>query len=510
MIGSSLTDLVNRLPRLLGTEALGHLTDQELVERIATHRDEAAFALLVERHGPLVLGVSRNVLNDLHAAEDVFQAAFLMLARKAGTLRTGQAVRAWLYQTAVNLSRTLRTATARRQNHERRVAREAMSDPFSTINLGDFQAALHEEVSRLPEKFRLPLLLCHLDGKTHDEAADALGCPVGTVRSRLSRARDLLRRRLDRRGVTVAALALGTLSGTSANAVSFPLVDDTVRSAVAFAEGPTSATEGVSAKALSLAEGALRRGTARLKLLATTVLVFVLASAGVVLAQNPWEEDKPPAGELAKVPAASVVPTENQTLGEGPSKQISMKDEEIEVTPVLNGRYIPPPEYINVSQPLVRWGLHTKWTVEEGRLCAYLQLFVGVQSNRMGDEIHKKQRYTVYQPSAGFAVVGISGSELSWRSNEGSFNGISLTDVILDPAPGRPLCELLTESIAKPMNAVPPDFRQHPEFQHLRRYRTVFVTGDPNATDEEKRLGVHITFLPIRIIVRGPAASLSE
>ena len=196
---------MNRLPLLLSTEALGSLTDAQLVERFVASRDEAAFALIVQRHGPLVLGASRQVLRDRHAAEDVFQAAFLMLARKVGTLRKGQAIRAWLYETTVNLSRTVRTAAARPENHERQTARDAKSDSSSTVTLDEFQSALHEEVSRLPEKFRLPVLLCHLGGKTHDEAAAELNWPLGTVRSRLSRARDLLRRRLERRGVTLAA-----------------------------------------------------------------------------------------------------------------------------------------------------------------------------------------------------------------------------------------------------------------------------------------------------------------
>src|SRR4051812_42408481 len=115
MTGSSLTDLVTRLPHLLGQDALGALTDTQLVERFVAHKDEAAFALLVSRHGPVVLGVSRQVLRDVHTAEDVFQATFLLLARKAGSLRSGQAVRSWLYETAVNLAHTARTTAARRQ-----------------------------------------------------------------------------------------------------------------------------------------------------------------------------------------------------------------------------------------------------------------------------------------------------------------------------------------------------------------------------------------------------------
>jgi RNA polymerase sigma factor (sigma-70 family) len=519
MTGSSLTDIVHRLPILLGAEALGSLTDSQLVERFAANRDEAAFALLVERHGPLVLGVSRQVLHNRHEAEDVFQAAFLMLARKANTLRAGQAVRAWLYQTTVNLSRTIRTAAARRQNHERQAARDAMSDSSSSVSLPDFQSALHEEVSRLPEKFRLPVLMCHLDGKTHDEAAGVLGCPVGTVRSRLSRARDLLRRRLERRGVTMASLAMGTISGSSVNAVPFPLAVATVHSAVAFAAGPASAPDAASANAWALAEGALRHGAVRLKLLTATVLVFGLASVGMVWAQTQREEERLSETELAHGPAVAILQMEDQTPGKHPTRQTTVKDEEIEVTPMMNGRYIPPPEYINMSQPVVLCRLNTKWTVEEGQLCAYLQLFVGVASNAMDDEIHKKQRFVVYQPSAGFSVIALGGSVRRFIRQRNPFSGISPQVVLVawrDSDDPRPLSEQLTESMTNSRHAVLPDYILHPEFKwKLEEYRSssypsVLVTGDPNATEEEKKLSVHVTFNPIRIIVRGPAASLSE
>lgn len=206
MSGPRLYRIVRGLSAHLGTETADAATDAQLVERFVLNRDEAAFAALVERHGPVVLGVSRQVLHDAHAAEDVFQATFLLLARKAGTLRTPGGVRGWLYETAVNLARTARAAAARRHDHEQQAASRPRTGPPDSPTPNELRAVLYEEVSRLREKYRLPVLLCHLENVTHDQAAAALGCPVGTIRSRLSRAREMLRRRLERRGVTLAAL----------------------------------------------------------------------------------------------------------------------------------------------------------------------------------------------------------------------------------------------------------------------------------------------------------------
>jgi RNA polymerase sigma factor (sigma-70 family) len=299
MAHSPLTHVVHHLRRLLGTEVSADLTDAQLVERFVAKKDEAAFAALVERHGPLVLGVCKQVLRDEHTAEDVFQATFLVLARKAGSIRTGQALGSWLYRVAVNLARTARTAAVRRQAHERQVPDMARSDPLSEVALRELQPMLHEEVSRLPEKYRLPVLLCYLEGRTHEQTAATLGWPVGTVRSRLSRARDLLRRRLERRGVTAAAAALGVLLGQQVTAaVPAALGALAVRVALPFAAGQALPAGVVSTSALTLAEGALRAMVVnKFKLVVAVLLVLGVTGtgAGALIGRYVPERDQAPA-----------------------------------------------------------------------------------------------------------------------------------------------------------------------------------------------------------------------
>jgi RNA polymerase sigma factor (sigma-70 family) len=180
-------------------------TDGELVERFARGGDEAAFAALVGRHGGMVLGLCRRVLRDSHDAEDAFQATFLVLARKAGSLRGREAVGCWLYGVARRVAAKARALAIRRRARQQPLTDVALAIPGES----GLAEALDEEIARLPARYREPLVLCCLGGRTCDEAARQLGCPVGTVKSRLARARDLLRRRLTRRGlVPVAWLAM--------------------------------------------------------------------------------------------------------------------------------------------------------------------------------------------------------------------------------------------------------------------------------------------------------------
>jgi RNA polymerase sigma factor (sigma-70 family) len=221
--------LVRRLPAADGDPA----ADVDLLARFVTDRDPAAFELLVWRHGGLVLGVCRRILRDEHLAEDAFQATFLVLAKKAGSVR-GQNVAGWLHKVArrvaVRVAKKRATVAARENTLTQEPAVEtAVADH-------DWAAILDAEVSRLPERFRLPVLLCYLQDYTTDEAARALGIPRGTVLSRLATARQTLAARLTRRGVALPA----TLVSTSL--VSNQLVSATVRSAAAFAVGDAALT----------------------------------------------------------------------------------------------------------------------------------------------------------------------------------------------------------------------------------------------------------------------------
>ncbi|HKB41648.1 MAG TPA: RNA polymerase sigma factor, partial [Gemmataceae bacterium] len=204
--------LLYRVARAARPDAT-QLADVELVRRFAQGRDPAAFELLLWRHGPMVWGVCRRLLNNIHDAEDAFQATFLALARVAGTIGKRGAVAGWLYRVA------LHTSLAVRKGRQRRAVREwltpdppercAGEDPAHAASTRDLQRLIDEEVSGLPEKLRLPFLLCEVEGRCRASVAAELGCPVGTVESRLSRARQRLRSRLGRRGLALpVALAV--------------------------------------------------------------------------------------------------------------------------------------------------------------------------------------------------------------------------------------------------------------------------------------------------------------
>jgi RNA polymerase sigma factor (sigma-70 family) len=198
MAGTSLDNVLSRLHRQAAARELAPFPDAVLLERFVSRRDEVAFTALVERHGPMVLGVCRRILRDPHDAEDACQAVFLVLARKAHSVRRAGALGGWLHAVSFRAACRLRSARARR-----RAAEHPLTDAPAAAEptWREAQAILDEELQRLPEKWRTPLVLCYLEGKTRDEAARQLGWSVGTVRGRLTRGRALLKARLARRGL---------------------------------------------------------------------------------------------------------------------------------------------------------------------------------------------------------------------------------------------------------------------------------------------------------------------
>jgi RNA polymerase sigma factor (sigma-70 family) len=176
------------------------MTERQLLECFVTSNDPDAFAALIERHGPMVLAVCRSVLREQHDVEDAFQETFLILARDAGTITHSETIGPWLRRVALRRAQRVLFQAARRRVRERNRTdsrAEYRTDPFdfSLIPL------LREEVSHLPEHYRRPVVLCYLEGKTHQEAAAQLRCPIGTIKGQLSRARQVLRNRLSRRGL---------------------------------------------------------------------------------------------------------------------------------------------------------------------------------------------------------------------------------------------------------------------------------------------------------------------
>ncbi len=208
------------------------LSDARLLERFVTWGDESAFAALVSRHAALVLNTCQAVLKDPDAAADAFQATFVLLFRKARSIRGRDALGAWLHRVAYRTALQARSAAARRRDVEQAAGAGRSPEDREPDDLGP---VLHEELDRLPERFRLPMVLCYLEGMTRDQAADYLRCTEGSVRGRLAKGRELLRDRLARRGVTLAVPCL------SRAAVPESLVATTVRIAAGGASGSVAA-----------------------------------------------------------------------------------------------------------------------------------------------------------------------------------------------------------------------------------------------------------------------------
>ena len=238
--------LAQTIRTLFEVGTVAALSDGQLLDRFASAQDEAgeaAFAALVARHGPMVLSVCRGVLGTTHDAEDAFQATFLVLAKKARLIRDPDLLGNWLYGVA---RRTAQKSKARQARTRLRTQREAAMSSIAVENglaelrpiQGEETAALHEELDRLPHALRVPIVLCYLEGLTHAEAARRLRWPVGTVRSRMARARGLLRSRLTRRGLAYAGVAIGSETSRAVMAdVPRALTERTTRSAIALAAG---------------------------------------------------------------------------------------------------------------------------------------------------------------------------------------------------------------------------------------------------------------------------------
>lgn len=270
------------LAALFQIGATAGVTDHQLLERFNTGNREAAewaFAALVERHGPMVLNVCRSALRDEHEACDAFQAAFLVLLRRAGTLHITDSLGPWLYQVSCRVARRARSASGRRQFHEQQAAAQAKTQAYEQMSECDLGPVLHEEIERLPERYRAPVLLCCLEGFTQGQAARRLGWPLGTVQSRLARGRARLRDRLTRRGLAPALLLAATpLATANAAAVPKALADSVVRAAVQVYLKKTPIAGAVSAAAVRLAEGVA--GTMLSTKLKLAVAALMLASIG--------------------------------------------------------------------------------------------------------------------------------------------------------------------------------------------------------------------------------------
>jgi RNA polymerase sigma factor (sigma-70 family) len=311
--------LLEHLRRLTYTPA----ADAVLLSRWIHQRDEEAFAVLVARHGPMVLGVCQRVLGDAHEAEDAFQATFLILARKAASLRRPEALSSWLHGVAARLAHKARTAARRRASHSQTLAAEpsdSRPDPLDLLTVREMFGLIDGEIQALREAYRLPVVLCDLEGRTQEEAAGLLGWTLGSLRGRLLRGRAHLKARLARRGLALPAgivlpLVPAALSASlqAAGPVIPPqLVTTVTRAAVRFSTH-SMATE-LSGPAVEMAQEGLRiMMCSKLKLAAAAVLTMTVLVAGAgLLGRQAWqakpaeerrEDQTPPVANAAPKPA---------------------------------------------------------------------------------------------------------------------------------------------------------------------------------------------------------------
>ena len=296
MAARQLQIVLRHLRRLAGTAGSSGVTDGQLLERFVTQHDEAAFELLVRRHERMVWGVCRRLLANPHDTEDAFQATFVVLVRKAATVAQRESVACWLHQVAYRVALRACANRARVAAHEQ-LGMDLMSaaDPHDGRAEGDWsdlRPLLDQEIDRLPEKYRAPVVLCYLEGKSYEEAAQQLGCPKGTLSIRLTRARELLRVRLARRGLTLTSAVLAT--AIIQQAISGPapaaLIASTLQSVALLAVQGASSAPGVSVQVATLADGLLRAMfLSQAKLVLTGLLTLTVLTLGAgVAAHQVW------------------------------------------------------------------------------------------------------------------------------------------------------------------------------------------------------------------------------
>jgi RNA polymerase sigma factor (sigma-70 family) len=278
-----INEVVQHLRRAVLRHEEAGLTDGQLLRSFLEHRDASAAAALVRRHAPMVWGVCRRVLQNHHDAEDAFQATFVVFSRKAGSVRPREMVGNWLYGVAHQTALKARALRAKRRARERQVADMPDTTALPQEARNDLQLLLDQELSRLPDKYRVAIVLCDLQGKTRREAARQLGLPEGTLAGRLTRGRALLARRLSSRGVAVSGATLPALLAPQAATAGVPaaVLSSTIEAVTLMAAGQAAAGL-VSAKVAVLSEGVVKAMLlSKLKVATTVVLVMAVLGAGV-------------------------------------------------------------------------------------------------------------------------------------------------------------------------------------------------------------------------------------
>jgi RNA polymerase sigma factor (sigma-70 family) len=287
MATTPMSRVVGHLRKVALLQEADRLTDAQLLESFLLHGEEASFEALVRRHGPMILGVCRRVLHDRHDSEDAFQATFLVLLRKASSIGKRELLVNWLYGVAYRTALKARNATTRRRVKERQVRDMAQKQITTDGAIQDLLPLLDQELSRLPDKYRVPIILCDLEGKTRKKAAQQLRLPESTLSMRLDRARAMLAKRLARHGKVFSggALALAVSQSMASPSVPPSLVSSTVKIGALVVAGKTGAAAAISAKVAALTEGVVKTMLlTKLKTMAAGVaLLGVIAFGGGLL-----------------------------------------------------------------------------------------------------------------------------------------------------------------------------------------------------------------------------------
>jgi RNA polymerase sigma factor (sigma-70 family) len=348
--------ILNYLRQVLGTPSAGGVSDADLLRRFVDQKDEAAFELLLWRHAAMVLHVCRQVLGDADAADDAFQATFLVFVRKAGTVRRRETLASWLYRVAYHIALKARARLKMRSATSAELDSLATSMHAEDADQRELRRIICEEVNRLPARYRTAIVACFFEGKTHEEAAHQLGWPRGTVAGRVARARDLLRRRLLRRGVMLTLSALLTaLTVRTAQAALTRLVDSVIHTARLVAAGQAAGAV-VAPHVAALAEGVLQAMYwTRMKIVVFVVFLASLGGAGVTL----WatqEQEQPrksnPATAWRGWPASVTEPATS------PPTQASTEEEEPPDVPPAED--ISPDDAAKMARDMARSRLNLK------------------------------------------------------------------------------------------------------------------------------------------------------
>jgi RNA polymerase sigma factor (sigma-70 family) len=403
MADSSLTPVLEHLRRLAGLPATA-ISDRWLLQQFLAG-DEAAFADLVQRHGAMVLSVGRRVLRSTHDAEDVFQATFLVLARKAAAVQKRESVGSFLHGVAYRLALKMRADLARQHRRVEGKRPLASPEPLSEAAWHELQALLDAELRRLPEKYRAPLLLFYWEGKTHEEIARQLDWPLGTVKSRLAAARDLLRRRLTRRGLTLSAATTTTALAvaTSSQAVLAGLLAATWQAAVRFAKGQHTA-DTVGTAVFRLAEAGLHAGSAAKWIFATVLFAVGLAAAG----GGVWAyhlQQANPEGQETLATASEGAPVDPRAE---PPPRTDVAAQALSGSPFLKALWSQPTIHEKKTQELVSQAVEANEAGQLPTISAFVPIAVTIQQGARPIVL------VVYRSFWGIHAVRLQGGKVQW------------------------------------------------------------------------------------------------